>query len=447
MSGALAGQGADVRRRAAHALDRILATAAPADSYLATAEDGLDGRDRRLLRELVLGTLRWLRRVDHVLEAASGRQRKRIRPRLLSPLRLGAYQLLFLDRVPGFAAVDQAVSEARRRGGRAGAGFVNAVLRKVAARPRVEAWPVSAGDEAARLGIETSHPDFLVRRWLARFGAEETRRLLEASNRQRPVWLLALGDRAALSRELRREGVETVDSELVSTALRVVSGDPFRTGSFVRGAFYAQDEGSQAAALVPPPQPGELVLDAAAAPGGKGFALATAESAVAIRSGDRSLPRLLRLRQNQRRLGRVAPIAVFDSVWPPFGAVFDRVIADLSCSGTGTLARHPELKWRLSPQEIDRLGNEAFQVMAALAGAVKPGGLLLLVTCSIEPEENEDVVERLLERRSDLAPVSLEDQLRPASANHVFAPGGWRLLPASQRDGFTVHVLRSSARA
>ncbi len=435
--------GDDPRRRAARALDRILASRAPADTHLAAAEAGLDERDRRLLRELVLGSLRWLRRLDCVLEAASGRPLKKIRPRLLAPLRLGLYQLLYLDRVPAFAAVDQAVSEAHRRAGGAGAGFVNAVLRKVAARPDLEAWPVVASDDATRLGIETSHPDFLVRRWRERFGDEGARRLLVASNRQRPLWLLALEDRAALVRDLRRDGVETAVSDLVATALRVVSGDPFRTRAFERGAFYAQDEASQAAAVVPPPRSGERVLDAAAAPGGKSFALTAVEPSVAVCSGDRSLSRLLRLRANQRRLARFAPLALFDAGKPPFTDCFDRVVADLPCSGTGTLSRHPELKWRLAPAEIDRLAEQGLEMTVGLADAVKPGGLLVVVTCSLEPEENERTVARLLARRSGLAPVALDKLLPPALRRHVFAPGAWRLLPTPERDGFSVHVLRS----
>lgn len=434
--------GPDVRRRAARVLDRVLAARSPAADRLAAAEAGLDERDRRLLRELVLGSLRWLRRLDHVLETSSGRRLGKIRPRLLAPLRIGVYQLLFLDRVPAFAAVDRAVAEARRRAGRGGAGFVNAVLRKVAVRPELDAWPVNVEDPVARLGIETSHPDFLVRRWIERFGEETARGLLVAGNRRRPVWLLALADRSALIEELRGEGVETAPGELGGAALRVVSGDPLGTSAFARGAFYVQDEASQAAAMVPPPRPGERVLDAAAAPGGKGFALAASEAAVAIVAGDRSLTRLAGLRENQRRLGRSDPLLVCDAAEPPFAGAFDRVVADLPCSGTGTLSRHPELKWRLSPEEIDRLAGEGQRLLEGLAEVVRPGGLLVVITCSIEREENEDVVARLLERRPELEPVRLEERLTAELAEHVFAPGAWRTLPTAKRDGFTVHVLR-----
>ena len=159
-------------------------------------------------------------------------------------------------------------------------------------------------------------------------------------------------------------------------------------------------------------------------------------------SGDRSLDRLRRLRANQRRLGLVTPLAVFDGAAPPLEAVFDRVVADLPCSGTGTLSRHPELKWRLSPGEIDRLADQGLEILSGLAGAVRPGGLLTVLTCSLEREENEEVVARLRTRRPELEPVSLEDRLPSAFLDHVVGPGAWRLLPTPDRDGFTVHVLR-----
>ena len=435
----------DVRRLAARTLERVLASRAPAQGPLEEAATGLEPRDRRLLRELVLGSLRWRGRLDHVLECASGRAVGKVRRRLRAPLRIGLYQLLYLDRVPAFAAVDQAVSEARRRAGARAAGFVNAVLRRVAGRPDLDSWPVESEEITARLAIETSHPEFLVRRWLERFGEAATRRLLAASNRPKPMSLLALEDRVRLAGELRRAGVETVSGSFSPSSLRVTAGEPLLTAAFGRGAFYVQDEASQAAALVPPPRPGEVVLDAAAAPGGKGFALAAVDRSVWIAAGDVSLARLRRLRANHERLGSAERLLALDAAQPPFGAVFDRVIADLPCSGSGTLARHPELKWRLSPSEIDRLAAAGLEILEGLAPAVRPGGLLIAITCSLEREENEDVVARLLERRPELEPVDLQQILDPESARHVETAGRWRLLTGAEHDGFTVHVLRRSS--
>ncbi len=434
-----------VRAAAARLLDRALASRQPLDGLLAPALADRPARDRALLRSLVLGSLRWLRRLDAALAAASSRPLERIDPELLAPLRVAAFQLLCLDRVPAHAAVKEAVDEARRRSHRGGAGFVNAVLRRLAARPRLEDWPVEEGDPVRRLAVETSHPDFLVERWLARFGEPETRRLLAANNRPKPLQLLAFRDRggpAALAAALAEEGIATAPAELSPLALTVTGGDPLASAAFRRGELYVQDDASQAAALVPPPAAGETVLDAAAAPGGKSLALVAWEPSVRPVLAELSPARLGRLRRNLRRLGRPLPLVVADARRPALAGGFHRVVADLPCSGTGTLRRHPELKWRLSPEEIGRLAEQATAMLDALAGQLAPGGLLVAITCSLEAEENEAVVAELVARRPELEPVDLAPVLPSELAAHVFARGGWRLMPTAKRDGFTVHVLR-----
>jgi len=431
-----------VRARAARALDEILDSRAPADSFLATAA-GEDPRDRRFLRELVLGSLRWLRRLDWVIEAAARRPVEEIDRKALSPLRLGVYQLLFLDRVPSHAAVDEAVADARRRGCHRGtAGFVNAVLRRVAAGRQIEAWPVDVEDPIARLAIEESHPEFLVRRWIACLGESRTRALLAANNTRRPLHLLCLDEPEVLIRELAEEGVRCERSELAPRGLKVVEGEARATPAFRRGAFYIQDAASQAAAVIPPPDRGERVLDSAAAPGGKSFSLTSTGATIRVTALDRSLRRLGRLRENQSRLGRITPITVADAALAPFAESFDRVVADLPCSGTGTLARHPELRWRLSDAEFERLAKAGLRMLAGLVECVRPGGLLIAITCSIEAEENDEVVAELLASRPRLTLVTLEKSLLPPLDGHVAGLGKWQVLPTSENDGFTVHALR-----
>ena len=436
---------ADARRQAAALLDRVLAKRLPLDSLWAAYEEHLDDRDRRLLRELVLGSLRWLARLDQVLVAASGRPLERIERPLLAPLRIGAYQLLFLDRVPAHAAVDRAVTEARRRSHRGGAGFVNAVLRKVAASPALADWPVQAGDTVEKLAIETSHPELLVRGWIERFGEQRTLSLLEANNRPKPQALLAFSDRGgrqALAAALAAEGVRTEPSALSKLGLVVRAGEPLTTEAFHRGDGYLQDEASQAAAWVPPPRPGERVLDAAAAPGGKSFALQAREPTVRVVAADRSPARLQTVVENSRRLQRTLPLVAADAAMPPFTADFDRVVLDLPCTGTGTLRAHPELKWRVSRQEIRRLAAQSGRLLAAAAPLVRGGGLLVAITCSLEREENEAIAERFLAKNAEFAPVDLNDQLPASLRAHVAGPGLWRVLTADDHDGFTVQVLR-----
>lgn len=434
-----------VRAVAAWIVDRTLAARAPAESFLASAAERFDERDQRLLRELVYGTLRWLRRLDHVIERASARRLAEIQPELLTILRLATLQLLFLDRVPAHAAVSEAVDQALLRSHRGGASFVNAVLRRIAREPALDAWPVELADPVRRLAIERSHPDALVARWLAQFGEAATLRLLDANNRPKPLHLLAFRDRGgreALAEDLIDAGLEVEPCRLSPVGLTVREGNPFATAAFDRGAFYVQDEASQAAALLPPPRPGERILDAAAAPGGKGLALLAYEPEIRLVSADVSLARLSTVAENGRRLVRRLALVVADATAPPWAGRFDRVVLDAPCSGTGTLRKHPELKWRWSEPELARLAAQAERLLVACAEAVAPGGVLCFITCSLEREENEEVAARFLAGGTAFTavdPAGSADSAAPALGS---AAGFWRLPTGDDHDGFTVHVFR-----
>jgi 16S rRNA (cytosine967-C5)-methyltransferase len=434
-----------VRSTAAWVVERTLDSHAPATSFLTGAEERFEERDRALLRELVFGTLRWLRRLDDVLARAANRDLAEIEPVLLSPLRVAAYQLLLLDRVPAHAAVNEAVEQARALTHRGAASFVNAVLRRIARQPRLRDWPVEEDDPVRRLAIEMSHPDFLVRRWTERYGWRRSRALLEANNRAKPLHLLAFRDRGGrelLAERLIDADVEVEPAPLSLLGLVVRNGDPFASPPFRDGDFYVQDEASQAAALLPPPAPGERVLDAAAAPGGKSFALAAWEPTLRPVLADLDPERLALLRANLARLGRRWPVVRADARAAPFRDGFDRVVLDLPCTGTGTLRKHPELKWRVSEGEIGRLADQGAAMLAGAAAAVRPGGLLVAITCSLEPEENEEVVARFLAAAAaDFEPLALADRLPPPLDRGIAGPGRWQVLPEGDHDGFTVGVL------
>ena len=435
-----------VRQRAAAALDRTLSSKTSAEVHLAAAAEGLGAADRRLLFELVLGSLRWLRRLDWTLGGAAGRSFGKVEPAVRAPLRIAAYQLLFLDRIPSYAAVDEAVTEVRRRGRKRAVGFANAVLRRLAGRRSLDDWPVSGACDVERLGIESSHPDFMVRRWLERFGAARTRELLAANNEPKPMHVLCMASPVAVAAELRAEGVETSRDVLSPVGLEVRAGDPLQTEAFKRGRIYIQDDASQASALVPPPRPGERILDVAASPGGKSFALAAAEPSVALAAADVSLSRLLTLRENRRRLDRQLRLLVADARRPALSSAFDRVICDLPCSGTGTIARHPELKWRLSPQGIDALASRGATVLHSASDLVCEGGILCMITCSLEPEENEGMVNRFLQSDSRFSLLALDGRVPQRMVSGVETRYRWRVLTTSRHDGFTVHVLRRRRR-
>ncbi len=437
-------QTGDARSLAAWALDRTLRLRAPVEPSLGEAAGELDDRDRRLLRELTLGSLRWLRLLDHVIVSASSRPIAKIERVLRSPLRIGAYQLLFMDRVPAHAAVDEAVGEARRRSTRSGAGFVNAVLRRVARDRALAAWPVDEPDTLRRLAIETSHPDLLVRRWARLFGHARTEKLLRDNNRPKPMHVLSFSDRGgreALASRLSAEGLEVEPSGLSPMGLIVRRGDPLQCEAFRLGDVYLQDEASQAAALIPPPAAGDRILDLAAAPGGKSFSLLAVEPRVRIYCADRALARMVTLAANREHLARRLALVAADAEWAPFRGGFARVVLDAPCSGTGTLRKHPELKWRTSLGEINRLADQTCRWLEAAADQVGPGGLLILMTCSLEPEENEMVVKDFLERHAEFRPCALEERLEGELEAWITGPGTWRILPADDHDGFSVQVV------
>ena len=434
----------NVRTAAAWVVERTLSTLAPSSVFLESALERTDECDHALLRELALGTLRWLRRLDHVIARASHRPFAKIEPALRAPLRIATYQLLFLDRVPAHAAVHEGVAHALRQTHRGGASFANAVLRRIARSPRLTAWPVHEHDPVRRLAIEKSHPDFLVERWLERLGRRETLALLDANNRPKTLQLLAFRDRGGreiLAEDLIDQGVSVEPSALSPLGLIVRAGNPLHAPSYARGDFYVQDEASQAAALIPPPRPGERVLDAAAAPGGKSFTLLATEPSVRLFLADIAADRLTTMRRNLRRLRRRLPVHLADAGRPALAGPFDRVVLDLPCTGTGTLRKNPELKWRISESEIGRLGRQSLRMLAGSASLVGEEGYLVAITCSLEPEENEDVVRRFLAERRDFELLELASLLPYPLDQQIAGPGCWRLPPADDHDGFTVHVM------
>lgn len=433
-----------VRTAAVWIVERTLASRSPVDTFLTGAAEGFDERDQGLLKELVHGTLRWVRRLDHVLVSASGRRLEQIQEDLLGVLRVAVYQLLFLDRVPAHAIVSEAVDQAHRRSHRAAANFVNAVLRRIARDPRLDAWPVRTDSLVERLAIETSHPDLLVRRWFDRFGESATRALLDANNRPKPMHLLAFrsrGGRELLAESLIDEGIEVEPSRISPLGLVVRDGQALRTRAFRNGDFYVQDEAAQLVATLPRPRPGELVLDAAAAPGGKGLALLAAEPAIRLTAADLSPARLARLAANHRRLGARTGIVACSATTPAFLDRFDRVVVDYPCTGTGTLRKHPELKWRFSLGELSRLAEQALEMLTGSALAVAPGGRLVAISCSLEEEENEAIGRRFLDLRKEFRRAPLDEAARAHASVQSAEVGVLRILPAGDHDGFTLQLF------
>jgi 16S rRNA (cytosine967-C5)-methyltransferase len=435
----------DARSRAVDVLRQVLGRGGRATPLLAERGRNLPAGEQDLFRELVLGVLRWRSALDAEIASVSRIPLERLAPKLREILEVALYQVRHLDGIPDYAAVSEAVSQGRASGGEGAARLVNGVLRGILLLPP-PARPLSAGAgkeaDTVVLARYFSHPEFLVARWRERFGLERTLRILEADNRPSPVDLMvnpARGSPDEIARELSREGIATRRAALSPLALTVTAGSAIRSPLFAAGAFTVQDVGSQALALLLPP--GETLVDLAAAPGGKSFAalwLGRASSSVAV---DRSFSRLGLLEQNRRRLAarEIHPVCG-DAEAPPLPpGSFDRVLFDAPCSGTGTLRKNPEIRYRLNPAAIERLAAAQEASLAAAAKLLAPGGYLLYATCSLEAEENERVVARVRSREPGLEPAAIEapESLRPYAAGPVF-----RLFPDAANDGFTAHLLK-----
>jgi 16S rRNA (cytosine967-C5)-methyltransferase len=357
--------------------------------------------DRGLCHELVLGALRHLALLDAVLGRFCRRPLRHLEPRLQQILRVATYQLLRLERVPGYAAVNEAVAEARAAGFARQAGFVNAVLRQVAAVGDPALFLKLDPGSAEGLATLHSHPPFLVERWLERFPAAAVRAWLERSGRS-PVHFLTVNTRRISLEEFLaacwERGIEAVPARPGLPVAEVPGSllplEPLLAG----GLAFPQDLWSHAVTALVPGAGYRRILDLCAAPGGKAFALALRFPEAELCALDVNPARLRIVAERAAGLGldRIALVAG-DAADPPLPAAgWDLVLVDAPCSGTGTLQRNPDLRWRLAPEEFLRQAHRQRRILAAAAERVAPGGRLVYSTCSAEPEENQAVVEGFL---------------------------------------------------
>jgi 16S rRNA (cytosine967-C5)-methyltransferase len=424
---------ASAREVALDVLGRVATGRATLADALATpAAERLDERDRAFLHELVLGTLRRRGWLDHALAPLSSRPLGAISPGVLDALRLGAYQMLFL-RVPPHAALSESVDLARKSEPRS-AGFANAVLRRLQ-REGPPSEPDPVGDPMGWLASAGSLPAWLAERWCSRLGAEaavaRARALLLP-----PPTCVRLNPRVAdAERQVAAAGVTLHPTE-VPGAFEAEGGPLGPLAE--RGLLYVQDAASQLVARLA--AHGGRVLDACAAPGGKALLIADlgapATRVVAAEASRRRLATLVRLR-SRWGAANVLPLAA-DARRPPFKVAFDTVLLDAPCSGLGTLARNPDVRWRLAPDDLQRHAARQAELLESLALLVRPGGRLVYATCSVEPEENEGVVRPFLEAHPEFDVDGLPSWASP------FADGGFvRVDPVRHRtDSFFAAPLR-----
>ena len=382
-------------------LQRVEATDAYANRLLDArlGRSRLSGPDRALVTALVYGVLRWRGKLDWILAKVLDRPLDTLDSPVRHILRLGAYQLCCLTRVPDFAAVDEAVSLARRTGGARHASYVNAVLRAVA-RLRGRPEPDPASNPLGYWETAGSHPRWLVERWIARLGSDEAGRLMAANNAIPPVTVV-VNELKAREADLRSALVKAVpgvaEGRWVSGAFHLRgAGSVGDLPGFAEGWFIPMDEAGVFPVLALDVQPGDRVLDACAGGGGKsGLIAARIGSLGEVVALDSSPRAIRRLEAARARLGlatvkpHLGDARTAGEEWP---GRFSRVLLDAPCTGLGTIRRRPEIKWRRRPEDLSRAASLQHELLAGVAGAVAAGGLLVYSTCSLEPEETDAVV-------------------------------------------------------
>jgi 16S rRNA (cytosine967-C5)-methyltransferase len=368
-----------------------------------------DERDRALAAEVAAGTLRWMGALDAVAAAFTGRELRRLDPEVVDILRLGAYQLLHLERVPASAVVNDSVALAKARGKGSASGLVNAVLRRVDRErgtlplpPRPREPETDTQGALDYLSVTLSHPRWLAARLLGRLGFDGAEAWLRFDNSPAPLTLRAntlLVGPGDLAKRLLDYGVETRPSAYSAFGLVVTGGQPLRTPAEVQALFVVQDEASQLVADFAAAAPRERVLDACAAPGGKTIAIAGDMRGDGLLVAAELRPRRVALlSRSLLRAGanRVKVVRADASAEMPYPPVFDLVLLDAPCSGLGTVRRDPEIRWRRKEPDLPVLAGLQLRMLQRASAAVAPGGRLIYSTCSSEPDENDAVVESFL---------------------------------------------------
>jgi 16S rRNA (cytosine967-C5)-methyltransferase len=443
----------NVRRLASDILAKVDSRKAYADILLDQALNAtaLNERDRALLTELTYGTLRWRGNIDGQLSRYLRQPLAKTDPLIRNLLRVSVYQLRFLDKIPDYATVNEAVELARNHSGGKSAGFVNAVLRNFL-RGKDRVIGLAPKDESvAGLAVTYSHPEWLVKRWIDEFGAEAAKTLMRANN-QRSTLVLRVNSlkctREKLLDRFLEAGIKAEATQWSPQGISVLSGPAVdKLSGFAQGYFQIQGEASQLVAYLLSPLPGERILDACAAPGGKsthlGELMKDEGELVAI---DISARGIVKIRDNAARLGlkslRVLSADASAELADKLREPYDRVLVDAPCSGLGTLRGHPEIKWHRDENDIRRLSRLQSKILSRVAGYLKPGGALVYATCTLSREENEEIVESFLAHHKEF---ELEDAARylPGQATHMVREKYFIALPhRDNTDGFFAARMR-----
>jgi 16S rRNA (cytosine967-C5)-methyltransferase len=385
----------------------------------------LDARDRRWTRELVYGMLRNRASIDTVLSERVRGGLVRLDPDVIDLLRLGVYQLLNMGSVPAYAAIAQTVELAKRRHGIGASKLVNAVLRRTD-REREQINTVLPSDGLDALALKYSHPRWLIARWIAQWGEQDTERLLSLNNAEAPIAIRPYGIvREQLEAMMEAAGVHVADAPYARESIAISGGTTFtELGAFKKGLFFVQDPAATLVTEYAAIPTGATVADLCAAPGGK--ALELTRTAGTVVASDKSFGRLQRLLANQRRLESVNILPFVGDARNPAIRPVDAVLIDVPCTGTGTFRRHPDARWRIKVSDIAVMSALQKLIIRAAAKVVRPDGLLIYSTCSLEPEENDAQIDSFL---ADNLNWILEPPPEGSVAPELLDGGRLRVLP------------------
>jgi 16S rRNA (cytosine967-C5)-methyltransferase len=433
-------------RRAAFEILLRVDEGAYASILLASREDELQPSDGALCHELVMGVLRRQLWLDRLIEYYAGRSVSDLDVGIRLILRLGLYQLRFLSRIPASAAVNESVNLAGFARLRSASGLVNAVLRRATREPDVDPAHLVT-DPMEKVSVATSHPAWLIERWTKAFGSEEAQAFARSNNEQAPTAFRVVNNSANESEvleQLRNAGANLSGSTIVSRAWRISGAGNLLSALVAKGLVYIQDEASQLLAGVLDAQAGQRVLDLCAAPGSKTTQIADNALGLTIVASDVHEHRLQTIIRTAKLHGLESIHCVaLDGLrqLPVMEKSFDRVLVDAPCSGTGTLRRNPEIRWRISPADIQDLSERQKHLLDNAARAVKPGGRLVYSTCSVEPEENEDVQQSFLENNESFRATELG-----LDASLITPSGAARTWPhRNDTDGFFICAFERKA--
>ena len=389
----------------------------------------LDARDRRWTRELVYGMLRHRGSIDAILSDRVRGGLVRLDPDVIDLLRLGVYQLTNMGSVPAYAAIAQTVELAKRRHGLGASKLVNAVLRRTD-RERDELNVAAPSDVAEALALKYSHPRWLIARWIERWGEQDTERLLAVNNAEAPIAIRPYGIvREQLEAMLEEAGVHVAEAPYARDSIAISGGITFtELGAFKKGLFFVQDPAATLVTEYAAIPQGVTVADLCAAPGGKSLELS--RTAGTVIASDKSFGRLQRLLANHRRLETTNLFAFVGDARHPAITTVDAVLIDVPCTGTGTFRRHPDARWRLKVSDLAVMSALQKTIIRAAEKVVRPGGLLIYSTCSLEPEENDEQIDSFL---ADNPSWALEPPPEGSVAPDLLDDGRLRILP--QRHG------------